>query len=174
MKEIVQAMRDFRIAATQFYDGECFNVFNFICTTRAGLKNVNVHFKRNSLCVQGCVSEDYVTNPKSIVPSLPAVRAVHLERVLRRLLPGWNKISPQVYALTTRRAKFVDTTVCPATEMMWLRTTLVFGNGQGWKFLEFSEPVSEMDDMEGDIYDPESVLECPLRAQRGTWFLDHR
>ena len=25
--------------------------------------------------------------------------------------------------------------------------------------LEFSEPVSDMDDMEGDIYDPESVVE---------------
>ena len=31
---------------------------------------------------------------------------------------------------------------------MWLRTTLVFRNGQGWELLEFSERVSEMDDME--------------------------
>ena len=43
--------------------------------------------------------------------------------------------------------------------MMWLRTTLVFRNGQGWELLEFSEPVSEMEDMEGGIYDPESVVE---------------
>ena len=123
---------------------------------------VNVHFKRNSLCVQGCIrmiSEDDVLSPKSSTPSVSAVRAIHLERVLRRLLPGWNKINPQVYALTTRRAKFVDTTICPAEEMMWLRTTLVFRDGQGWELLEFSEPVSDMDDMEGDIYDPESVVE---------------
>ena len=123
---------------------------------------VNVHFKRISLCVQGCmrmISEDDVLSPKSSTPSVSAVRAIHLERVLRRLLPGWNRINPQVYALTTRRAKFVDTTLRPAEEMMWLRTTLVFRNGQGWELLEFSEPVSDMDDMEGDIYDPESVVE---------------
>ena len=30
---------------------------------------------------------------------------------------------------------------------------------QGLELLEFSEPVSEMEDMEGDIYDPESVVE---------------
>jgi hypothetical protein len=105
------------------------------------------------------ISEDDVLSPKSSTPSVSAVRAIHLERVLRRLLPGWNRINPQVYALTTRRAKFVDTTLCPAEEMMWLRTTLVFRNGQGWELLEFSEPVSDMDDMEGDIYDPESVVE---------------
>ena len=123
---------------------------------------VNVHFKRNSLCVQGCIrmiSEDDVLSPKSSTPSVSAVHAIPLERVLRRLLPGWNRINPHVYALTTRRAKFVDTTLCPAEEMMWLRTTLVFRNGQGWELLEFSEPVSDMDDMEGDIYDPESVVE---------------
>jgi len=43
--------------------------------------------------------------------------------------------------------------------MMWLRTTLVFRNGQGWELLEFSEPASEMEDMEGDIYDHERVVE---------------
>ena len=125
-------------------------------------KFVNVHFKRNSLCVHGCIrmiSQDDVISPKGSEPSLPAVRAIHLERVLRRLLPGWNKINPQLYALTTRRARFVDTTVCPPTEMMWLRTTLVFRNGQGWELLEYCEPISELDDMEGEIYDPERILE---------------
>ena len=62
------------------------------------------------------ISEDDVLSPKSSTPSVSAVRAIHLERVLRRLLPGWNRINPQVYALTTRRAKFVDTTLCPAEE----------------------------------------------------------
>ena len=68
---------------------------------------VNVHFKRNSLCVQGCIrmiSED-VTSPKSTAPSLPAVRAIHLERVLRRLLPGWNKSNPQVRGLRINHAQ---------------------------------------------------------------------
>ena len=125
-------------------------------------KFVNVHFKRNSLCVHGCIrmiSQDDVISPKGSEPSLPAVRAIHLERVVRRLVPGWNKISPQLYAITTRRARFVDTTVCPSTELMWLRTTLVCRNGQGWELLENCEPISELDDMEGEIYDPERILE---------------
>jgi hypothetical protein len=42
---------------------------------------------------------------------------------------------------------------------MWLRTTLVFRNGQGWELMEFSEPISELDDLEAEIYDPESILE---------------
>ena len=53
----------------------------------------------------------------------------------------------------------MDTTVCPSTEMMWLRTMLVFRNGQGWELLEYCEPISELDELEGDIYDPESILE---------------
>jgi hypothetical protein len=42
---------------------------------------------------------------------------------------------------------------------MWLRITLVFRNGQGWELMEFSEPISELDDLEAEIYDPESILE---------------
>eukprot|EP00435_Cladocopium_sp_Y103_P026603 s1870_g6.t1 len=127
-------------------------------------KAINVSFKRNSLCVQGCirmVSEDDCFSPKVFQSnsSPAAVRAIHLEPVLKKLLPGWNKINPQLYALTTRRARFVDTTICPATEMMWLRTTLVFRTGIGWELLEFSEPISELDDLEGEICDPESVIE---------------
>ena len=104
-------------------------------------KFVNVHFKRNSLCLHGCIrmiSQDDVISPKGSEPSLPAVRAIHLESVLRRLVPGWKKINPQLYAITTRRARFVDTTVCPSTELMWLRTTLVFRNGNSWNIVSQS------------------------------------
>ena len=45
---------------------------------------------------------------------------------------------------------------------MWLRTTLVFRNGQGWELLEYCEPISELDDMEGEIYDPEGVLDLEV------------
>ena len=48
-------------------------------------KFVNAHFKRNSLCVHGrirMISQDDVISPKGSEPSLPAVRAIHLERVL--------------------------------------------------------------------------------------------
>ena len=43
--------------------------------------------------------------------------------------------------------------------MMWYRTTLVFRDAQGWELLEFGEPISELEDLEGEIYDPESVVE---------------
>ena len=74
---------------------------------------------------------------------LPFVHAIHLEPVLRKLLAGWNPIKPQLFALTTGRARFVDTTICPATELMWFRTTLVFRDGQGWELLEFGEPMQK-------------------------------
>ena len=125
-------------------------------------KFVNVSFKRNSLCVKGSIrmiSEDDCLSPTSTAPGPKALRAIHLQPVLRRLLPGWNKLNPQVYALTTRRARFVDTTLCPGGEMMWYRTTLVFRDAQGWELLEFGEPISELEDLEGEIYDPESVVE---------------
>ena len=91
-------------------------------------KSVSVNFRRNSLCVQGCirmVTQDDCTSPKAVEATPSAIRAIHLEPVLRRLLPGWNAINPQLFALKTRRAKFVDTTICPSAELMWLRTTLV-------------------------------------------------
>eukprot|EP00435_Cladocopium_sp_Y103_P018349 s2423_g4.t1 len=81
-----------------------------VCLVKNG-RTVDVKFKRNSLCVQGCirmVSEEDCISPKSNAGAQPVeapaeIRAIHLEPVLRRLLPGWNKINPQLYALTTRR-----------------------------------------------------------------------
>jgi hypothetical protein len=43
--------------------------------------------------------------------------------------------------------------------MMWFRTTLVFRDAHGWELLEFGEPISELEDLEGEIYAPESVIE---------------
>ena len=110
------------------------------------------------------VSQDDCFSPKASDTTPGEIRAIHLEPVLRRLLPGWNRINPQLFVLRTRRPNFVDTTVCPSTEMMWLRTTLVFRDGRGWELLEFSEPVSELEELEGAIYDPESVLEVMTLA----------
>jgi len=110
------------------------------------------------------VSQDDCFSPKACETTPGAIRAIDLEPVLRRLLPGWNRINPQLFVLRTRRPNFVDTTVCPSTEMMRLRTTSVFCDGRGWELLEFSEPVSELEELEGAIYDPESVLEVVTLA----------
>ena len=54
-------------------------------------KFVNVSFKRNSLCVKGSIrmiSEDDCLSPTSTAPEPKTLRAIHLQPVLRRLLPG--------------------------------------------------------------------------------------
>ena len=58
--------------------------------------------------------------------ALPALRAVQLGIVLRTLAAGWNRISPHVYAyaLGTTIPRYVDTTLAPSDEVLWLRTTL--------------------------------------------------
>ena len=43
--------------------------------------------------------------------------------------------------------------MAPAAELMWLRTTLVFQGGT-WQVIEFCEPISEMENLEDDIFDP--------------------
>ena len=48
----------------------------------------------------------------------------------------WNKISPLIFATTTTVREYVDTTLCPNDELMWLRTTLVKFR-DGWRIFEF-------------------------------------
>jgi len=42
---------------------------------------------------------------------------------------------------------------------MWFRTTLVFRDAEGWELLELGEPTSKIENLEGEIYAPESVVE---------------
>ena len=67
--------------------------------------------------------------------ALPAVRVVQLGIVLRTLAGGWNKLSPHLFAIRTTLPKYVDTTMAPADELMWLRTTLVCRDGSGWEVI---------------------------------------
>ena len=72
------------------------------------------------------------------------MRVVQLGMVLRCLVPGWNRINPHLYAIKTVRPTHVDTTLCPSDELMWLRSTLVFRDGNGWEVDEFCEPIADM------------------------------
>ena len=56
------------------------------------------------------VTQDDCFSPKAAEATPSSIMTIHLEPVLSRLLPGWNAINPQLFALKTRRAKFVDTT----------------------------------------------------------------
>ncbi len=54
-----------------------------------------------------------------------SINAITLQPRLEHLRPGWNKISPNLFAITTTVPEYVDTTLRPSDELMWLRTTLV-------------------------------------------------
>ena len=54
-----------------------------------------------------------------------AINAITLQPVLEYLGPGWNQISSDLFAITTTVPEYVDTTMCSAPHLMWLRTTLV-------------------------------------------------
>ena len=85
------------------------------------------------------IPEEHVSKSTQVVGDLNqelSISAIALQPVLEHLRPGWNKISPHVFAITTTVPENVDTTLCPSGELMWLRTTLVKFR-DGWRLLEF-------------------------------------
>ena len=97
------------------------------CLTK-GDKQIEVLFKNNSLRARGQIS---VVSELDAAASKPAVRVVELGMALRRLVPGWNRTNPHLYAIKTTAPRHVNTTLCPAAELMWLRTTY-FGFQRDW------------------------------------------
>ena len=106
-----------------------------------GNNTIPVHYRNNSLCARGAISMVSEVKPED---ALPAVRVVQLGIVLRTLAGGWNKLSPHLFAIRTTLPKYVDTTMAPADELMWLRTTLVCRDGSGWEVMEFCEAIGEL------------------------------
>ena len=53
-------------------------------------------------------------------------------------------LSPHAYAIRTTTPKFVDTTLAPADELLWLCTTLCYRENSGWEVLEFCEAIGEL------------------------------
>ncbi len=58
-------------------------------------------------------------------------------------MPGWNKLNDDVWALRSNGPCCVDTTLCPAETLMWLRTTLV-KYLHGWEVYEYAQPISDL------------------------------
>ena len=74
------------------------------------------------------IPEEHVSESTQVVGDLDqesSINAITLQPVLEHLRPGWHKISPHLFAMTTTVPEYVDTTLCPSDELMWLRTTLV-------------------------------------------------
>ena len=129
-----------------------------------GSKCIQVHYRHNSLCARGSISMVSQVDPQD---ALPAIRAVQLGFVLRTLPSGWQRLNPQLFAIKTKQPKFVDTTLAPADEVMWLRTTLVCREGGSWEVLEFCEAIGELPGgIDDDIIAPESVLEVLTLAHK--------
>ena len=127
-------------------------------------KYIEVLYRNNSLCARGQISVVSQCEPNDAVEN---VRAVQIGRVLSNLIPGWNRINPHLFAIKTTRPFFVDSTLAPSDEMMWLRTTLVFREQVGWEVIEYCKALSDMQDgLEGEIYDPDSVVEVLTLAHK--------
>ena len=128
-------------------------------------RKIDVLFRNNSLCARGQIAVLSQLEPNVLIQ--PAVRVVQLGMVLRCLVPGWNRINPHLYAIKTVRPTHVDTTLCPSDELMWLRSTLVFRDGNGWEVDEFCEPIADMrHNLEEEFFHPESVVEVITLAHK--------
>ena len=99
--------------------------------------------------------------------ALPSVRMVQLGIVLRTLAAGWNRLSPHLLAIRTTLPKYVDTTVTPASEPMWFRTTFVCREGSGWEISEFCEAIGGLPGgIDEEMLFPETVLEVITLAHK--------
>ena len=85
-----------------------------------------------------------------------SVNAIRLTG-LSGLVPGWNKLNDDVWALRSNSPQCVDTTLCPAETLMWLRTTLV-KYMHGWEVYEYAQPITEIANYEEPIPRRDSVL----------------
>ena len=148
-----------------------------------GDKTVEVLFKRNSLCAMGTISQISETDGDAVSPIasprnntacgdteflLPQqalnspiegqLNAITLRRPLMSLGPGWNMLSPQLYAISTFEPRHINTTLIPSRELMWLRTTLV-KRDTGWELDEFARPIADISDLTAPLPHAHSVLE---------------
>jgi len=73
------------------------------------------------------------------------LRAVILTERLQNVGRRWEQIGPELWAMLSYGGRFVDTTLIPADQLMWRRTTLLKVNGS-WELVELSEQISTMED----------------------------
>ena len=101
-----------------------------------------LYYRKNSLYTEGVISKvsELGTNDKTVV--VESVNAIRLTG-LSGLVPGWNKLNDDVWALKSNSPQCVDTTLCPSATLMWLRTTLV-KYIHGWEVYEYAQPISEL------------------------------
>ena len=119
-----------------------------------------LYYRKNSLYTEGVISKvsELGTSDKSVV--VEAVNAIRLTG-LSGLVPGWNKLNDDVWALRSNSPHCVDTTLCPSAILMWLRITLV-KYVHGWEVYEYAQPISELASFEEPIPQRDSSFASSL------------
>ena len=109
-----------------------------------GRERIDVGFKRNSLVTTGFIR--VISTHDSHVRDDLRIQAVMLSDALSSLGRQWTQLGPDLWGMLSFGNQFVDTTLIPAGELMWRRTTLVKINGV-WELVEHVAEISEMDDL---------------------------
>ena len=86
-----------------------------------------------------------VSGSDGVQQDVNVLRAVILTERLQNVGRRWEKIGPELWAMLSYGGRFVDTTLIPADQLMWRRTTLLKVNGS-WELVELSEQISTMED----------------------------
>ncbi len=111
--------------------------------------------KEQFVC-RGCHFKSLTGTNDDSAPSSGAVRTTRL-KALGNLVPGCNKLTPDVGAIRSNGATCVDTTYCPADTLMWMRITLVEYTS-GREVYEYSQPVPELQDLDYSVPNRRNVL----------------
>ena len=130
-------------------------------------RHIPVHFKRNSLCATGVIrmlreNTDVSSSTSSSsfqVQSAGHVRALTLGRALTGMGQGWIQLSENVFGLRSISPNHVDTTYCPSSGLLWLRTTLIKGDDGEWELEEFGQSIAELPTMVGPFNTEKRVVE---------------
>ena len=83
---------------------------------------------------EGCIEEDEKKE-------CGRVNALVLLPALQNLMPGWNRINEDLWAMRSTTMQYQDTTVVPADTMLWFRSTLLKVDGR-WQLEEDSQDVT--------------------------------
>ena len=98
------------------------------------------------------------------------VNALVLLPALQNLMPGWNRINEDLWAMKSTTMQYQDTTVVPAGTMLWFRSTLLKVDGR-WQLEEDSQDVTLLDRLDGPVlcFEATEVLTLAhnFRPQRG-------
>lgn len=138
--------------------GWIFERFNGDLFLVKGGHSIPVEFRKNSIVANGTISMLTSVSTDHSVNASPQPCQVSTIRLttLANLADGWNKFNNNLYAIKTYAPQHVNTTLCPSSELMWLRTTLAL-YPTGYEVLEYAQAVSSLEDFELPIPNREQV-----------------